>query len=47
VNNDRIIYGDDADAEGGKYGFHPEAQNGYDEYLLRVMRERREGKLSF
>jgi NAD(P)-dependent dehydrogenase (short-subunit alcohol dehydrogenase family) len=47
VNNDRIIYGDDADFDGAKYCFHPEAQNGYDEYLLPLMRERRKGNIIF
>ena len=47
VNNDRIIFGDDGDVEGGKYCTHIDAQKDYDEYLLRVMRERREGKVSF
>ena len=47
VNNDRIIYGDDGDVSGGSYGSHPEAQKGNDEYLLRVARERREGKASY
>ncbi|MCL2704558.1 MAG: SDR family oxidoreductase [Defluviitaleaceae bacterium] len=47
VNNDRIIFGDDGDVSGGMYGTHPESQKGNDEYLLRVARERREGKVAF
>jgi len=44
VTNDRIIYGDDSDLSGASFCFHPEAQKGNDKYLLRVARERREGK---
>ena len=44
VTNDRIIYGDDSDVTGAKHCFHPRAQKGNDKYLLRVARERREGK---
>lgn len=43
VRNDRVIFGDDPDI-GGSVGSHPEAQKGTDEYMLRVARERREGK---
>jgi short-subunit dehydrogenase len=47
VNNDRIIFGDDEDVEGGKTSTHIDAQKAYDEYLLRVARDRREGKVGF
>lgn len=49
VNNDRVIYGSDSDAEGGSFCFNPspEAQEGYDSYLLRVARERHAGKDAF
>ena len=47
VNNDRIILGDDDDVEGAKYCFHPEANKTYDDYLLRVSRERRGGKVAY
>lgn len=43
VNNDRVVFGDDADAE-GTVGYLPQAHQGTDEYLLRVARERRAGK---
>ena len=44
VINDRIILGDDSDVSGVSFCFHPQANPGHDEYLLRVARERREGK---
>lgn len=49
VRNDKIIFGSDGDAQGGTYGFSPEkeCQKAQDEYLLRVARERREGKNAF
>jgi NAD(P)-dependent dehydrogenase (short-subunit alcohol dehydrogenase family) len=47
VNNDRIIFGDDGDVSGGTYGSHPDAHKEIDAYLLRVARERREGKLAY
>jgi len=43
VNNDRIIYGDDADVRGSRNCFAYRAQKGQDAYLLRVARERRKG----
>lgn len=43
VNNDRVVFGDDADAE-GTVGYIPQAHQATDEYLLRVARQRREGK---
>ena len=43
VENNRVIFGDDADAE-GTVGYIPQAQQGTDEYLIRVARERRAGK---
>ena len=43
VNNDRIILGDDDDVNGASYCYHPEAKQGYDEYLLQIARERRKG----
>jgi len=43
VNNDRIIYGDDADLRGSKNCFAYKAQKGKDAYLNRVARERRGG----
>lgn len=42
VANNRVTFGDDADAE-GTVGYIPQAQEGTDEYLLRVARERRAG----
>jgi len=47
VRNIRIIYGDDGDVSAGTYAFHPEAQDNYDEYLLKVTRARREGETAF
>ena len=47
VDNVRIIYGDDGDVDAGKLSFHPDAQTGYDEYLISVTRARREGKTAF
>lgn len=47
ARNDKVIFGSDGDAEGGNYGYSPLAQKEYDEYLLRVARERREGKNAF
>lgn len=47
VNNDRIIFGDDGDVEAGVNGFNHLAQEQIDAYLLRVARERREGKAAF
>ena len=47
VNNDRIIIGDDADVSGVSYCFHPQANQGNDEYLLNVARERRKGIMAF
>jgi NAD(P)-dependent dehydrogenase (short-subunit alcohol dehydrogenase family) len=47
VNNDRIIFGDDGDISGGKSGNNIDAFKEIDAYLLRVARERREGKMAF
>ena len=47
ANNDRIIFGDDSDLNGARFCFTYEAHKGKDEYLLRVARERREGKVAF
>ena len=44
VNNDRVIFGDDGDVSGAKGGYNQSKQKIYDKYLLRVARERREGK---
>ena len=46
VNNDRIIFGDDPDVAGAKDCFAYKSQKQKDAYLLRVARERREGKLA-
>jgi len=46
VNNERVIFGDDGDASGAKNGYNAKRQKIYDNYLLRVARERREGKTS-
>ena len=43
VNNDRIILGDDGDVSGASCCYHPQANQGNDEYLLRIARERRKG----
>lgn len=40
--NDRLIFGDDADAKGAATCYAYKAQKGVDKYLLRVARERRE-----
>lgn len=49
VHNDKNIFGSDDDAEGASNGFRPEREieQGVDEYLLGVARERRAGKLVF
>jgi len=47
VNNVRIIIGDDSDIGGVSWGSHPEANQGNDEYLLNVARERRKGIMAF
>ena len=47
VNNDRIILGDDGDVSGASYCYLPQSNQGNDEYLLRVARDRRAGKMSF
>ena len=47
VNNDRVILGDDGDVSGASYCYNPQSNQGNDEYLLRVARERREGKVAF
>ena len=43
ANNDRIIFGDDADVSGAAYSYRSSRQKIYDKYLLRVARERRKG----
>ena len=47
VNNDRVIFGDDSDVEGGKYSFHADAQKDYDDYLINVTRARLRGEAAF
>lgn len=44
VNNDRVVFGDDADAKGASDCYTFRTQGWKDQYLLRVARERREGK---
>ncbi len=44
VNNDRMIFGDDADAKGASSCYAKIAQKGQDKYYARVAHERREGK---
>jgi len=44
VNNDRVIFGDDNDVSGAKNSYNVKRQKIYDNYLLRVAQERREGK---
>ena len=43
ANNDRLIFGDDADVGGAVECAVPEKQKDIDHYLLRVARERRKG----
>lgn len=43
VNNDRLIFGDDSDADGGENCFRYDRREGMDQYLLNVARERRKG----
>jgi NAD(P)-dependent dehydrogenase (short-subunit alcohol dehydrogenase family) len=43
VNNDRVIFGDDADAGGAANSYRSSRQQGNDQYLLRIARERRKG----
>lgn len=45
ANNDRIICGDDSDVDGASKCYHPLEQKGFDEYLLNVARQRRQGKV--
>ncbi len=45
ANNDRMIFGDDADADGASNCFAYEKREGMDYYLLNVARERRKGNL--
>ena len=46
ANNVRIILGDDSDQKGIETAFHPLANQGNDQYLLNVARERRQGKMA-
>ena len=46
VNNDRVIFGDDGDVDGGTNCFNPLTQKGMDAYLLHVAQERRQGMIS-
>lgn len=47
VHNDRVILGDDPDADGAKDCFDPNVQEGKDQYFLNVARQRREGTIVF
>ena len=47
VNNDRIILGDDADAEVFEKCCNPSCQKEMDDMLLRIARERRKGNIGF
>jgi NAD(P)-dependent dehydrogenase (short-subunit alcohol dehydrogenase family) len=47
VNNDRIIFGDDADVDGASKCFGYKFQKGQDHYLNNVARGRREGETTF
>jgi len=44
ARNERLVLGDEGDAAGAKFCFHPEAAKGNDEYLLNVARKRRSGE---
>ncbi|MCL2819195.1 MAG: SDR family oxidoreductase [Actinomycetia bacterium] len=43
AKNNRIIFGSDSDAESGKWAFHPDAQVEYDQYLIPILKARKEG----
>ncbi|MCL1855772.1 MAG: short-chain dehydrogenase, partial [Clostridia bacterium] len=47
VNNDRLILGDDSDAECAGRCFDYASRHEMDAYFLQVARTRREGKLAF
>lgn len=46
AKNERLVLGDEADASGAKYCFHPDAAKSNDDYLLNVARRRRSGEKS-
>ena len=44
AKNERLVFGDQNDASGGRSCFSPEAANAMDDYLLNVARRRRKGE---
>jgi NAD(P)-dependent dehydrogenase (short-subunit alcohol dehydrogenase family) len=44
AKNGRLVLGDEADAIGARYCFHPDAAKSTDDYLLNVARKRRSGE---
>lgn len=46
AQNQRLVFGDQNDAEGAKVCFNLDAADGIDEYFVNVMRQRREGILA-
>ena len=44
AKNERLVLGDEADASGARYCFHPDAAKAIDDYLLNVARKRRSGE---
>jgi NAD(P)-dependent dehydrogenase (short-subunit alcohol dehydrogenase family) len=44
AKNERLVLGDEVDASGAKYCFHPDAATSTDDYLLNVARKRRSGE---
>lgn len=44
AKNERLVLGDEGDASGARYCFHPDAAKPNDDYLLNIARKRRSGE---